>query len=131
MRPGEAVGAGQLGRCGSSSAPADEQGIATVLAVAWIVVLMTAGWLAMLAAAIAAAQHHLDGAADLAALSAAQSAQSGRDGCAVAARIAQSNDVTVRQCRHDGTDIVVTVVDSVDLPLDVDGTITATARAGP
>jgi secretion/DNA translocation related TadE-like protein len=131
MRPGEAVRSRRLRRGRRSSRLFDERGIATVLGVAWIVVLMTAGWLAMLAAAIAWAQHHLDGAADLAALSAAQSAQSGRDGCAAAVRIAERNGVTVRECRRVGTDIVVTVVDTVDLPLDVDGTITSTARAGP
>jgi secretion/DNA translocation related TadE-like protein len=111
--------------------PAAERGVATMLAVGWIVVLLTAGWIAMLAAAIATAQHHLDGAADLAALSAAQSAQSGDDACEAAARVARGNDVTVQACRHEGLDIVVTVVDHIDLPLNVDGAITATARAGP
>jgi secretion/DNA translocation related TadE-like protein len=102
-----------------------------MLAVGWIGVLLTAGWIAMLTATIAAAQHHLDGAADLAALSAAQSAQSGDDACDAAARVARGNDVAVQECRRDGVDVVVTVVDHIDLPLNVDGAITATARAGP
>jgi secretion/DNA translocation related TadE-like protein len=110
---------------------AGEPGVATVLAVGWIVVLMTLGWIAVLAAVIAAAQHHLDGAADLAAVSAAQSLQSGQDPCAAATRVARSNGVSLRECRRDGLDVVVTVVDTIALPLDVDGGITATARAGP
>jgi secretion/DNA translocation related TadE-like protein len=110
---------------------AGERGVATMLAVGWIGVLLTAGWIAMLTATIAAAQHHLDGAADLAALSAAQSAQSGDDACDAAARVARGNDVAVQECRRDGVDVVVTVVDHIDLPLNVDGAITATARAGP
>jgi secretion/DNA translocation related TadE-like protein len=108
-----------------------EGGVATMLAVGWIVVLLTASWIAVLAAAIATAQHHVDGAADLAALSAAQSAQSDGDACNAAARVARGNDVAVQDCRRDGVDVVVTVVDRIDLPLNIDGTITATARAGP
>jgi secretion/DNA translocation related TadE-like protein len=113
------------------AAPAAERGVATVLAVGWVVVLLTAGWLAALAVAIAAAQHHLDGAADLAAFSAAASAQTGADPCATAARIARRNGVSVSECRREGPDVVVTVVGEVGLPLDVDGALASTARAGP
>jgi secretion/DNA translocation related TadE-like protein len=109
----------------------DDRGVASVLAVAWIVVVMTAGWIAMLAVAITAAQHHLDGAADIAAIAAAQAAQSGEDACTTAARVARGNDVSLGDCRHEGLDVVVTVVDAIDLPLHVDGTIKSTARAGP
>jgi secretion/DNA translocation related TadE-like protein len=105
--------------------------VATTTAVAWIIVLTTAGWIAMLAAGIAAAQHRLDGAADLAAVAAAESAQTGRNPCATAADVARSNHAGVNDCRREGGDVVVTVVDEIDLPFHVDGTITATARAGP
>jgi secretion/DNA translocation related TadE-like protein len=110
---------------------AGEAGVATVLAIVWIVVITTAGWIGMLAAAITAAQHHLDGASDLAAVSAALSAQAGDDPCAAATRIADRNGVGLRDCLRDGDDLVVTLVDSVRLPFGIDGTITATARAGP
>jgi secretion/DNA translocation related TadE-like protein len=103
-----------------------------VLALGWIAVLLTVGWIAAIAGAVAAAQHRVDGAADLAALSAAQAVQSGRpDGCAVAEHVASSNGVTVRDCRRDGVDVVVTVADELDLPWSLDGAMTATARAGP
>jgi secretion/DNA translocation related TadE-like protein len=110
----------------------DEHGVATVLAIGWIVVLMTVGWVGMLAAAVAAAQHHADGAADLAALSAARAVPSGGDGgCVAAARIARANAVTLSRCQPDGLDVLVIVSDDVDLPWDIGGEITATARAGP
>jgi secretion/DNA translocation related TadE-like protein len=115
-----------------TSARSGERGIATVLALGWIAVILTVGWIAAIGAAVAAAQHRIDGAADLAALSAAQAVQSGhQDGCAVAAHVASSNGVTVRDCRRDGVDVVVTVADELDLPWSLDGAITATARAGP
>jgi secretion/DNA translocation related TadE-like protein len=111
---------------------ATQRGIASMLAVGWIAVLSTAGFIALLAASAAAAQHHLEGAADLAALSAAQLAQRGAtDGCEDAVRVAHDNGVTVRDCRRDGADIVVTVVDEIGLPWGLDGSLTATARAGP
>jgi secretion/DNA translocation related TadE-like protein len=114
------------------SRTSDEDGVATVLALVWMMAIVTVAWVATLAAVIAARQHHLDGAADLAALSAARVAQSSpSDGCATAARIAQSNGVSLLSCRRDGSDVVVTVGDAVDLPWNVDGAMTATARAGP
>jgi secretion/DNA translocation related TadE-like protein len=93
---------------------------------------LTLGWIAVVGAAVAAAQHHLDGAADLAALAAAQAAQSGQqDGCAAAAHVASSNGAIVRACGRDGVDVVVTLADHLDLPWTLDRAITATARAGP
>ncbi|HSS67844.1 MAG TPA: Rv3654c family TadE-like protein [Nocardioidaceae bacterium] len=110
----------------------DERGVATVLAIGWIVVLTTVGWVGTLAATVAAAQHHADGAADLAALAAAGTAQSSRvERCAAAARVARANAVTLSRCQPDGLDVVVIVADEVELPWDIDGEITATARAGP
>jgi secretion/DNA translocation related TadE-like protein len=109
-----------------------EGGSATVFALLWTTVVLTVGWLATLAAVIVAAQHHLDGAADLAALSAAQTGRSGDgDACSAAARIAQRNEVKLVSCQRDGSDVVVTVSDAVALPWNVAGEMTATARAGP
>ena len=110
----------------------DERGAATMLAIGWIVVVSTMGSIAILAATVAAAQHHLDGAADLAAVSAAQAAQTGSDAaCDAAAWVAQANGVAVDNCRRDGVDVVVTLVDTLGLPWGLAGTITASARAGP
>jgi secretion/DNA translocation related TadE-like protein len=116
---------------GVASAASGERGVATVTALGWAVVLLTLGWIAVVGAAVAAAQHHLDGAADLAALAAAQAAQTGQDGCAAAAHVASSNGVIVRACERDDVDVVVTVADHLDLPWSLDRAITATARAGP
>jgi secretion/DNA translocation related TadE-like protein len=109
-----------------------ERGIATILAIGWIAVLSSAGAIAMLAAVVTAAQHRLDGAADLAALAAAEADDAGQaDVCGSAARIAVSNGATVRSCERDRSDVVVTVVGAVDLPWGLDGSLTATSRAGP
>ena len=108
-----------------------EIGVATVWAAAWIFVCVMLGWLSMLAAAVVAAQHHLDGAADLSSLSAAARLQRGGDACAAAARIAEANSVTLSRCAREGADVVVTVTDAIRLPFSVDGSLTSTARAGP
>ena len=108
-----------------------DDGVATVWAAAWIFVCVMVGWLSMLAAAVVAAQHHLDGAADLSSLSAAARLQRGGDACAAAARIAEANSVTLSRCAREGADVVVTVTDAIRLPFSVDGSLTSTARAGP
>ena len=109
-----------------------ERGVATMLAVAWIVVLSTVGSIAILAAAVAAAQHRLDGAADLAAVSAAQRSQSGTaSACDAAAQVARANGVAVDTCQRDGVDIVVRLIDTISLPWGLDGALHASARAGP
>ncbi len=108
-----------------------EPGIATVWAVAWMSVCLSIGWLGLLAATIASRQHHLDGAADLAALSAAARHERAGDACAVASAVAVGNDVAVQDCSLRGEDVVVTVSDSVSLPFSIAGDLTATSRAGP
>lgn len=106
-------------------------GVATVWAAAWIFVCLMVGWLAMLAAAVVAAQHHLDAAADLSSLSAAARQQRGGDACRAAAQIAEANSVTLARCALEGADVAVTVTDAIRLPFSVDGRLTSTARAGP
>jgi secretion/DNA translocation related TadE-like protein len=114
-----------------SEPPRNERGIATVWAVAWIFCCLSLGWLALLLAAGVARQHHLDGSADLVALSAAAELQKGGDPCASADILARDNKVSLDRCQVDGQDVVVTVTDTVQLPLELRARITATARAGP
>jgi hypothetical protein len=64
-------------RAGSA---ARDDGYATVWAVGWMLVLGLVAWAALLVSIAVARQHHLDGAADLAALSGAQALQRGQDG---------------------------------------------------
>jgi secretion/DNA translocation related TadE-like protein len=108
-----------------------DAGIATVWAVAWIFVCLMIGWLGQLVATVVSAQHHLDGAADLSALSGAAQLQRGQDGCAAATGIARANQATTSRCRVDGDDVVVTVGSVVSLPFGLQGRLTSTARAGP
>ena len=108
-----------------------DEGMATVWAVAWMFVSLMIAWLGALAAAIASAQHHLDAAADLSSLSAAAQAQRGGDACATAEMVAQMNSASLVRCDVVNGDVVVTVAASINLPFDLAGRMSATARAGP
>jgi secretion/DNA translocation related TadE-like protein len=108
-----------------------EDGVATVWAITWIFVCLTIGWVGVVVAAVVAAQHRLDAAADLSALSAAAELQRGSDACLAAADIARGNAVGISGCQVDGDDVVVTVAGTVSLPFGVHGSLTSTARAGP
>lgn len=110
---------------------AGEAGFATVWAVGWIAVLLSLTWTILLLAVAVARQHHLDGAADLVALSAARTVQDGGDGCVEADRMARINHVTLAQCVREGEDVVVQVVDSVTLPVGWTVRLEGRARAGP
>jgi secretion/DNA translocation related TadE-like protein len=114
-----------------SRARRGEAGVAAVWGLAWLVVCLSFGWLAVEAANVASVQHHLDGAADLAALSGAARLQRGGAACAVAEQIAEANTADLTECRIEGSDLVVTVHGWMRLPFGLDGTITAQARAGP
>lgn len=114
------------------SARLAESGIATVWAVAWMLVCLCVGWVALLAAMITARQHHLDGAADLVSLSAAARLQRGGDACDLASKIAAANAVELSSCEVESrNDVIVSVRTSMALPFGVDGDLTATSRAGP
>jgi secretion/DNA translocation related TadE-like protein len=77
-------------------------------------------------------QHHVDGAAELAALAAAEAGRTPQGGvCDAASDSAQRNGAALVSCRVDGADVVVTVTGQIDLPWGIDGTLTSTARAGP
>jgi secretion/DNA translocation related TadE-like protein len=88
------------------------------------------GVVIFLGAATEARQHHLDGAADLAALSAAGRLERAGDACGTAFDIATANDVGLAACRVEGRDVVVVLTDTVALPFGVGGEISAEARAG-
>lgn len=108
-----------------------QEGVATVWALAWIAVCLTMGWVGLVAAGAVAAQHHLDGSAELASLAGAAALQEGRDGCAVARQTAGDNGVHVVNCSLVAGDLVVAAEDTVPLPFGIDGTLSSAARAGP
>jgi secretion/DNA translocation related TadE-like protein len=109
----------------------DESGVATIWAVWSIVVVLSVAWVGLALGVAAARQHHLDGAADLVAISAATELSDGRPACASAGRVADANRVTLMRCVVDGTDVVVSVSDRLRLPPGFDANLVATARAGP
>jgi len=75
------------------------------------------------------ARHRAQSAADLAALAAAAESVRGTErACSAAGEVAGRVRATVRDCRIDGWDVVVTVTVPVGLG---SGVATAAARAGP
>ncbi|MDQ3486020.1 MAG: flp pilus-assembly TadE/G-like family protein [Actinomycetota bacterium] len=108
-----------------------DDGFATVWGITWVVVILSIGWVCLLAAFAVARQHHVDGAADLVALSAAARVQDGGNGCEAAAQLAASNRVTLLACDLDGDDVVVEVSTVLRLPLGIEGRLVSRARAGP
>lgn len=114
-----------------ASARRRELGIATVWAAWWILACALIGAVVFMGAAILARQHHLDGTADLVALSAASRLQHAGGACGVAADTATANEVGLATCRVEGRDVLVVVTDQIALPLGVGGELSAEARAGP
>lgn len=108
-----------------------QAGLATLWSLGCIVVLLTIGWVGLALGVGVAAQHHLDGTADLVAVSAAAELQRGRDACSTAKRIADVNRAELADCRIDGDDVIVTVRVVVHLAFGLHPRITAEARAGP
>lgn len=107
-----------------------ERGAATILALAMAGVLLLTGAATAVAGAIVVDHRRAQSAADLAALAAA-AAHPGRDPCTTAARVATANGATLRACRRDGPDVVVTVLVQGPRWLGQEGDLTASARAGP
>ncbi|MGY1659815.1 Rv3654c family TadE-like protein [Geodermatophilus sp. SYSU D00705] len=113
--------------------PAGERGSATVWVVALAGVLAAVGVAAVLVGTAVVGRHRATGAADLAALAAAEQAVRGRsDACAVAARVAEANAARLTGCAVDGAAVVdISVTVPVRLgPIGV-REATARARAGP
>jgi secretion/DNA translocation related TadE-like protein len=108
-----------------------ETGAATVVALAFLGVLMLVGAALGVVAAMVYAHRQAQAAADLAALAAAGARARGGDACAQAARIAAANHARLDSCRLSGPEVVVDV--TVDGPhwLGQTEDLSARARAGP
>ena len=109
----------------------DEAGYATVWSVIWMGGLLAATGLVLFVVGGVARQHHLDGSADLVAVSAATALNEGSDACLTASRIAAANHVLLGSCRVDQRDVIVLVTDRLDLPLELHLELAGRARAGP
>lgn len=101
-----------------------------------LLVLLLASSAALCVAGYLLAVHRARDGADLAALAGATAAESGGDGCAAAARNADSNRVRLVECQHHGdtTDFVVSVRVVVAVHVRLSGlptTVGARADAGP
>ncbi len=98
---------------------------------AWFTVLAVLVTVALLVALVAAAQHQVEAAADLAALSAATHIADGEEqACRAAGRVAASMRAAVTDCRVRGLDVELDVQSIVNLRARR-LVLTATARAGP
>jgi secretion/DNA translocation related TadE-like protein len=108
-----------------------EQGSATVMSLAWLTVLAVVGAIALLVTLVAAAQHQVESAADLAAVSAATHVADGEPAvCAAATRVATSMHARITSCHLDGLDVTIAVASTVRIPAR-SVVLTASARAGP
>lgn len=114
-----------------SSGRSDESGSATIWGLVAMGMCAAVGWLSLLVATVVAAQHHLDGAADLASLAGASALQHGEDACTAARQTAADNGVRVAACSVLSSDVLVSVEDALSLPFGVPGTLRSAARAGP
>ena len=108
-----------------------ESGSATSWALVWLVLVVWLAQIGMLVAGLVARQHHIDSAADLAALAAAATLQRGGEPCAAAARVAQAHDTELARCDVAGEDVSVQVSARVGLPLGLSADLVGVARAGP
>jgi secretion/DNA translocation related TadE-like protein len=108
-----------------------EEGAGTLLTLSMGLLLLTALTMATLWSAVSTARHKLDAAADLTALSAAQSLQSGTAPCPTAHRIATSHHVQLTHCQITGTSVTIQVQTHLALPAIPHATLTTTAHAGP
>ncbi|MFD4181258.1 Rv3654c family TadE-like protein [Rhodococcus sp. NPDC058514] len=110
----------------------DDRGSATVLACWAMLALIAVAALVIHLGSAVSARHRAQSAADLAALAAAAALEHGGEAaCASAATIAGRMRASVRDCRVEGWDVVVTVGVRLPLPAVVGGDAVAAARAGP
>jgi secretion/DNA translocation related TadE-like protein len=108
-----------------------DQGSATVLVVAFAVVLLLVGCALGVVAAVIRAHRVAQSGADLAALSAARALSLGGDPCAEAARITTADGVRLTRCRVDGAVVTVGVTAPGPHWLGQRADLAAQARAGP
>lgn len=109
----------------------DQAGTATVWATAWILVFALVAGVGGVLGVAASRQHHVDGAADLTALSAAQVLQRGGDACSTAREVAVANQVVLSSCRTVRDDVLVVVRERLALPFGWHPWLSGRARAGP
>lgn len=114
----------------SASRRARESGIATVLAVGWILVLALVFVALAQVAVVVWADRRAAGASDLAALSASRAAVDGQPACRHAAAIAKANGARLTSCRMDLAVATVEVSTTARGPLGR-WTLTSSARAAP
>ncbi|WP_430335494.1 Rv3654c family TadE-like protein [Rhodococcus sp. ACT016] len=108
----------------------DESGGATVLACFALIGLVAVTAVLVQVGGAVAARHRAQGAADLAALAAAQALVGGDESaCAAAVSVARRMRAEVSECTVDGWDAVVST--AVAGPALVPGPARAIARAGP
>lgn len=101
------------------------------MSLAWLAVLAVIGAVGLLMTLVAAAQHQVESAADLAAVSAATHVVDGEQAtCDAAARVAASMHARLTSCRIDGLDVSIRVASTVTIPARR-LILTASARAGP
>ncbi|HEY8788437.1 MAG TPA: Rv3654c family TadE-like protein [Actinopolymorphaceae bacterium] len=117
--------------CSTAARRRREEGSATVMSLSWLVVLAVIGAVGLLVTLVAAAEHQVESAADLAAVSAATHVGDGQPAaCAAAARVASSMHARVTSCHIDGLDVRVDVASTVEIPAR-SLVLTASASAGP
>jgi len=108
----------------------DESGGATVFACFALTGLVAVTAVLIQVGGAVAARHRAQGAADLAALAAAQELTEGeQSACTAAASLARRMRVEVTECTVDGWDVVVST--ETEGPVTVLGPARAIARAGP
>jgi len=108
-----------------------ERGAVTVLATAFLGLLLLVGTALGVVVAMVAAHRQAQAAADLAALAAAGALRRGDDGCGAAARVASANGTSLQDCLVDGTAVTVSVVAAGPRFLGQTADLDARARAGP
>jgi secretion/DNA translocation related TadE-like protein len=109
----------------------DEAGSATVLVIAWCVVLLATTSVLVLLAALLVTRHEAESAADLAALSAARHALEGNEAaCRVARATAERHGARLDTCGLADLDVVVRVSIAPPGRLARFARVIGTARAG-
>ena len=109
----------------------DDRGAATVLAVAFLGVLVLVGAALGVVGAMVNAHRVAQAAADLAALAGAEAIGDGASPCDAASRIATANGAGITQCAVDGRDVRVEVTVTGPRWLGQQHDLVAEARAGP
>lgn len=113
----------------------DERGSATLLTIAAIVIVLTVAGAAMLLIGYVGAVRRAGQAADLAAVSAAQTVAFGEPGCPVAERITRENSARLTDCEQVGDALEFAVTVDVQIPVHpafpgLPSTVSGRASAG-